>query len=142
MGKSNAYIVKSLNRLEDITKPNDYRITKEIKLDNYKEVESFLNEGLHVKLDLKNLNSKNIGSDVWYFYSEEGVPIFRVPKSYARDASNSFTNDVSIDIIQNKNNPDIYLAQLTINDEMWLKNKQRIYPIVTQICIELVPEKR
>lgn len=70
---------------------------------------------------------------VMYFYAKE-TPIFRIPKGWAKDATGSVTNDVTVEMQEGK-------LVLSVN-EPWLYSPDRVFPVVIDPSIEVVPELR
>ena len=84
--------------------------------------------------DAHGLTSKNMGGGVWYFYNSNNTPIFRIPKGWAKDAAGAFTNDVDVVVDQG-------IIRVKVN-EQWLYSNDRVFPIVVDPSIEVIPEKR
>jgi hypothetical protein len=89
-------------------------------------------------LSAPSLTYKDIGNGVWYFFDASGSAVFRLPKGWATDGNNAFTNDVTQQIREVNGK-----LQLILTVPLsWLTAKERVYPIVVHSALEVIPEKR
>lgn len=102
--------------------------------------EIFLHDASHIytsfvySYDAHGLSVESVGSGVWYFSDTAADSVFRIPKGWAKDAAGAFTNDVTIDVRDS-------VLVMHIN-EQWVSSEDRVFPIVIDSSIEIVPEKR
>lgn len=81
---------------------------------------------------------KDVGKGVYYFFDKNGDKIMRVPKAWATDSNNTFTNDVEIKI-------ETYLLvhQMTVKVPLsWLEDPKRVFPVTIHTAFEITPELR
>jgi len=85
-------------------------------------------------LDTHGLTPRDIGGGVWYFYAANNQPVFRIPKGWAKDESGAFTNDVAVTVENG-------FIVLRVNEE-WLYANERVFPILIDSSVEVIPELR
>jgi len=89
-------------------------------------------------LKTENMDFRDLGKGVWYFYDKNGEAIFRIPKGWAKDSNNAINNEVDINLEQKS---DYIEVTITVPAD-WLTSVDRLYPIIIDPTVELVPEKR
>ncbi len=80
-----------------------------------------------------------LGGGVWYFRTLKNERIMRVPKAWASDASGKFTNSVEIKIGRVR---DLGEVMTVIVSPEWLTAPERVYPVIVETALEIVPEIR
>lgn len=94
-------------------------------------------------LNIKNLSFRQEQNRSYYFFqdpkseADQGEPIIRILRGVAKDASNSSTNEVGVEI---KKDGDKHSITLSI-PSVWLSSPERIFPVTLEHTFEVVPEK-
>lgn len=114
---------------------NERGIRQQIILQNKDQIYTIY----QFNLESTGLIYKDVGHGVWYFNTLSGNNIMRIPKAWATDADGKHTNDVEVSIEVVKNIGKV--LTVTVSSD-WLSSPERIFPIIVETAIEVVPEIR
>lgn len=114
---------------------NEAGIRQQIILNSVKKAYSVFT----FKLNISGLSYTEKGKGVWYFADAKNRSIMRVPKGWAKDSLGTFTNDVDIVLAKEKDVGDVYRVLVP---EQWLNAPERVFPVIVETGIEIVPEMR
>lgn len=117
---------------------NEGGIKEEIVIKERPAADNLINKFIFELADT-NLSFRQSESGIWSFYDSTDKPIFRIPKAWAKDNSGAFTNDVETAVTTSAEGKTT-LSLLT--PATWLLDPNRIYPVLIDPTVEIVPELR